>query len=676
MSITTATNLSVSNSLTVSNNTILGIDDNSTLIVNSPQTFNNSSVFNGNITHSTGTFNTSTDNFYMNGNLLINNNATFTTSLGKTTINSILSEIYGDLSILNSKPLFFTNSNYSAYLKIYHDGTNGYFDYTGTVYFRKDGSINTFSISNGQVTFYDTLNTTGITNTGSINSTGNIYLPIGKSLYIGQSNYIRIHHTGAGSFIDYTDGLNFRNSGTTSSLVINSSTNQATFHYNLNTTGITNSTNAITNNSTLSQVGAATFTNNITAPGIRSVGYSPFYAGSGNDFDTTAISAPKITNGIASGPSDGASYTSFNLAINSWQGVGFVYSNPAAPSICNLVIDNRTGNLTTKGAISGGSISCSSISNTGAITNGGTLTQNGNASFSGSANFSSITNNGLLVNTGGIELGPIGTTNFAYIDMKTYGNSTDYDVRIGASGMGTTTSGQGKLTINAIGGVVLDGGLNCASIICNGTIQGASISNTGSIYMDNASPIYLKSLTDTKNYIKYDSVIDGVEIGFLNGVSLKCTDNNSTIINATKTKATVNVDSCFLALLNGSKYCTYKGYTATNATYGTSVYIYDVYDGTQGSSSNVTMSIPENCFNIKLNTAFASSYPSNAVEGTKEIIMHKSYAGVWSYHTAFQFNSTTYHPTYSISSSVLTITFPTNTSLTGIIRWSNCVTIF
>ena len=106
------------------------------------------------------------------------------------------------------------------------------------------------------------------------------------------------------------------------------------------------------------------------------------------------------------------------------------------------------------------------------------------------------------------------------------------------------------------------------------------------------------------------------------------------------------------------------------------MYSYDVYDGTQGSSSNVTMTIPENCFNIKLNTAFASSYPSNAVEGTKEIIMHKSYAGVWSYHTAFQFNSTTYHPTYSIASSVLTITFPTNITLSGIIRWSNCVTIF
>ena len=117
-------------------------------------------------------------------------------------------------------------------------------------------------------------------------------MPVGKSLYIGQSNYIRIHHSGAGSVIDYTDGLNFRNSGTTSSLFINSSTNQATFNYNLNTTGITNNTNSITNNGVLYQNNSSTFSNYISTPGI--IGSNLFYAGSYNNFDSTCISSPKI----------------------------------------------------------------------------------------------------------------------------------------------------------------------------------------------------------------------------------------------------------------------------------------------------------------------------------------------------------------------------------------------
>jgi hypothetical protein len=212
------------------------------------------------------TFSTGTGSISLNGDVIISTNKKLTTSTAQTTINSLLTRINGMASIMNGKELYFVDETYSNYLKILHNGTNGYFDYTGIVYFRKDGSVNVFSLnSDGKATFYNALNTTGITNTGAINSSGNIYLPISKSLYIGESNYIRIHHTGAGSIIDYTDGLNFRNSGTTSSLVISSSNNQATFNYNLNTTGITNSTNAITNNSTLSQVGAATFTGLIQA---------------------------------------------------------------------------------------------------------------------------------------------------------------------------------------------------------------------------------------------------------------------------------------------------------------------------------------------------------------------------------------------------------------------------
>ena len=51
---------------------------------------------------------------------------------------------------------------------------------------------------------------------------------------------------------------------------------------------------------------------------------SSFYVGGGNAFDGTAITDPKVVNGIAIGTGDGFTNTIFNNAINSWQGTGFV----------------------------------------------------------------------------------------------------------------------------------------------------------------------------------------------------------------------------------------------------------------------------------------------------------------------------------------------------------------
>ena len=44
---------------------------------------------------------------------------------------------------------------------------------------------------------------------------------------------------------------------------------------------------------------------------------SSFYVGGGNAFDGTAISDPKVTNGIATGTGDEATYDVLNNAINS-----------------------------------------------------------------------------------------------------------------------------------------------------------------------------------------------------------------------------------------------------------------------------------------------------------------------------------------------------------------------
>ena len=74
--------------------------------------------------------------------------------------------------------------------------------------------------------------------------------------------------------------------------------------------------------------------------------------------------------------------------------------------------------------------------------------------------------------------------------------------------------------------------ISCVSLTATGNITCSSLNDTGSIYMNNASPIYLKSSSDTNHYIKYDSVYDGPQLGFFTGVSIKCTDNNAIIFNS------------------------------------------------------------------------------------------------------------------------------------------------
>ena len=114
--------------------------------------------------------------------------------------------------------------------------------------------------------------------------------------------------------------------------------------------GIINSTQPITNNSTLAQVGTSTFTGAITAnAGFKSNSPTSHYClGGDNYFDSTAITAPKVNNGIASGTADGASFSTFNNAINSWFGTGFI---DTFNETCNAVINHRTGDISTNGTV-------------------------------------------------------------------------------------------------------------------------------------------------------------------------------------------------------------------------------------------------------------------------------------------------------------------------------------
>jgi len=248
MSITSSNNLAVSNSLTVSGNTILGSDNTKTLIVNSLQTFNNGTTINGNITQNSGILNTTSDTNYLNGNVVIGAFRTLTTGGGMTTINGF-TQANNNIYVLSGKSLYITDSILSKYLRNYHDGTNAYIDYTGDLNLRNSGTTTSLTISgtNNQGTFNYVLNTKGITN-GTTTLTNNstltqnglsyfadsIRVSSSKSVYVTDattSNYIRLLHTGSSGsgFIDFTGDLNIRNAGSTYPLTISSSTNQGTF---------------------------------------------------------------------------------------------------------------------------------------------------------------------------------------------------------------------------------------------------------------------------------------------------------------------------------------------------------------------------------------------------------------------------------------------------------------
>ena len=85
-----------------------------------------------------------------------------------------------------------------------------------------------------------------------------------------------------------------------------------------------------------------------------------------NSFNSTAISNPTIINGICKGSGDGSSYSTFNLGIASWYGIGFIDScyrkcviyfdvrgghiSNTGTHTCNNIVCNSTGNILTSGS--------------------------------------------------------------------------------------------------------------------------------------------------------------------------------------------------------------------------------------------------------------------------------------------------------------------------------------
>ena len=139
--------------------------------------------------------------------------------------------------------------------------------------------------------------------------------------------------------------------------------------------------------------------------------------------NTNKIIFPNVNalNYIASGPSDGASSTSFDLKIGCWLGLGFVYSNSGAGAntsqTASIYFDCRNG-VGNFGSINTytGTTSTNSTA-TGTITSAGLITANGGITIpagqsltvNGTFSPSAITASGLITANGGLTI-PSGQT--------------------------------------------------------------------------------------------------------------------------------------------------------------------------------------------------------------------------------------------------------------------------
>lgn len=96
-------------------------------------------------------------------------------------------------------------------------------------------------------------------------------------------------------------------------------------------------------------------------------------------YDASAIIQPKLVQGLGIGTGDGASYTTFNQALYSWFGTGFI---DTALNTCKAFINHRTGDFSTLGTMFCNNIVVNTLATilslvvTNIISTGFTVTQN------------------------------------------------------------------------------------------------------------------------------------------------------------------------------------------------------------------------------------------------------------------------------------------------------------
>ena len=252
--------------------------------------------------------------------------------------------------------------------------------FSGTTTFNSDVINNSTLTQIGDATFEDiTINGSLVTDNITADVTGDVtgkLIPATNGSISGKNDYDIVYDVNGPNINSFTS--HYFNCNANLILAINEYSLNSTKPFyctdKVYSTGITNNTSSITNNSTLTQVGAATFTGATTFTGALTTsgsfasdaGLTAHYSLGGHNYhDTTAITSPKVNNGIASGTQDGATLSTFNNAINSWFGTGFV---DTCNKECKAVINHRTGEFITNGGVlSNGTIYCPVISGTNGL---------------------------------------------------------------------------------------------------------------------------------------------------------------------------------------------------------------------------------------------------------------------------------------------------------------------
>jgi hypothetical protein len=327
-----------------------------------------------------------------------------------------------------------------------------------------------------------------------------------------------------------------------------------------------------------------------------------FYVGGGNAFDGTAITNPKVVNGIATGTGDGYTNQYFNNAINSWYGTGFVDTWSKA---CRATIDHRTGNFITQGFFSAGNsiytpvikgingLEYDTTTGTGIhnfkingvqkvyinntdLTNTVNLTQIGASTFTGviNANGGILTNNGSISTNNNIYTPKItgsygleytvatGTTHNFKIDglqkVSISTNDLTNYVNLTQTGEATfsnniTVNGQSTFnnTINANAGISL-GGTNTDPVSITKNYIGNNFSELALCPGDDPSgnTITLPLSGDTAQDYVTVRTYGGVHHAFSTSGNYYCAGN--IVVNGTVTATSFSTSSTIGAILNGT----------------------------------------------------------------------------------------------------------------------------
>jgi len=396
---------------------------------------------------------TSSNNLAVNNSLTVNGNSIFGSDSTDTVIINGTSTINNGLTISGN-----INQNSGSFS-------------TGT------GGVNL----NGDVVISSTkkLTTgTGLTTINGILQTNNhIYVATNKSIYITDStftNYLRLINSGVSSYFDYTGGLNFRNSGSTTSFSLNNSNNQATFYYNLNTTGITN-----TGSSSLGSISCSSLSNSgsSTLAGVSCTSLN-------NSGSYNAISCTSINNSGSS--------TLGSISCSSLSNSG---SSTLAGISCTSLNNSGSYNaisctsINNSGSTSLASLSCTSFSNSGTFTQNSTANINSALNVTGLPFFDGTSNQALPTTNSGGSAG-----------LKVYWNATNtghgetnfLNMSQGGDGgfswhTSSSSGSQRKImyldaagSLSSIKDITMTG--NCtvgSSLTVNGNLTASSISNTG-----------------------------------------------------------------------------------------------------------------------------------------------------------------------------------------------------